>query len=702
MRRLATLKTDTEVAKLDYLDLVDLRPLWNRLCSMPRLHSLNLSGNKLSSLPADMSQLRTLTTLDITQNMFPTLTAILPGLRSLPVLAELFITVTEQEEELLLVSLPRLRSLNGVALDGSSQAPADGAQPVPQQQQPPLPQQQQQRPGPAQSHPNNPPAQARRTDTISLTKQDLAELQTLFSAVKNLRNNLSQEHSQHMTTAFEQHVQAVVLRLQERLKSITDSTQRQTEILMAKHGLYDMCFQEAMVYSQTIDPQLRDVLDQICGVHSTLFQQAEGLLTDAVVDRVQLQRDVEHAEGETNQLLEAAEKLEQEAGAHHNELVALRNEVRRLQTENEQLRGLPGAAKALRALGGDSTSPSAANGPRRAQQANGVGNGSTTSPPPGPPPVPPAANAQGKFVVQDANGASFTLRALTLKQLKDFIDQIQASKEKYDTKCKELGLPRETMEMHTYSYLNNRFGLKQIIVETAASIIKGLDKYKMEDNDVAVFAKVFRNEIDEEFHRVQRQIKDTVVDLLRIHLKGKMRLKGDDVITEQLREKMAGLLTEDEWSNIVKYMYNAEDSATLSNLIHDSAHDELVQAGPAASERPTDAISYQGLVRLLLDFQLRGHDRFLMRFRSLFRACDTDSDGVLTDDQFRTLALKVSPSRDDSEVLALLETVDPANTKRVTFSDAVGVLSPDIVDLMITVARAVNPAHADEVSSTRS
>ena len=40
------------------------------------------------------------------------------------------------------------------------------------------------------------------------------------------------------------------------------------------------------------------------------------------------------------------------------------------------------------------------------------------------------------------------------------IEEIYASKEKYDQKYFDTGKPRETMEEHMYTYLNQKFGLK--------------------------------------------------------------------------------------------------------------------------------------------------------------------------------------------------------------------------------------------------
>ena len=55
---------------------------------------------------------------------------------------------------------------------------------------------------------------------------------------------------------------------------------------------------------------------------------------------------------------------------------------------------------------------------------------------------------------------STAVRALTLNQLKDMIEEIYNSKSKYDQKYTEAKLPRETMEQHMYTYLNQKYGLK--------------------------------------------------------------------------------------------------------------------------------------------------------------------------------------------------------------------------------------------------
>jgi hypothetical protein len=65
-------------------------------------------------------------------------------------------------------------------------------------------------------------------------------------------------------------------------------------------------------------------------------------------------------------------------------------------------------------------------------------------------------------------------RSLSLKQLKDTIQDIYSQKIKFDKKCEDSKMPRETMEQFVYTYLNQKYGLKNLIVEQVAAIVNGL------------------------------------------------------------------------------------------------------------------------------------------------------------------------------------------------------------------------------------
>jgi hypothetical protein len=282
-------------------------------------------------------------------------------------------------------------------------------------------------------------------------------------------------------------------------------------------------------------------------------------------------------------------------------------------------------------------------------------------------------------------------RELSLKQLLTFIDELYESKAKFDVKCREARLPRETMEQHLYTYLNQKYGLKSLIIEWASAVMAAVKRFSEQDNDVAVFGKILRNEIDEEFKIIQRQLKDTVADLLRVYLKGRHPLKSEDEVGKLLQKRIKSFVFEDEWTDIIKYMYNPEDSVHLIVKCKEFISASQEQHQPAASRsrrgnRAQEAkeqgkIMYEDFLKILLDFQLKGHEKFLLKFMKLFRQFDKDKNGVIDEVEFRQLILATDPNKTDDETQDLLNLVDPHNNQQISFSECVNFLSSDLVHM---------------------
>ena len=90
------------------------------------------------------------------------------------------------------------------------------------------------------------------------------------------------------------------------------------------------------------------------------------------------------------------------------------------------------------------------------------------------------------------------------------------------------------MEQYMYTYLNQRYGLKNLIIEWAAAIINGIKTYLREDHDIALFGKILKNECDEEFRFIQMHVKDTLVSLLKVLLKDKNQFKSEADINKMV------------------------------------------------------------------------------------------------------------------------------------------------------------------------
>lgn len=92
-------------------------------------------------------------------------------------------------------------------------------------------------------------------------------------------------------------------------------------------------------------------------------------------------------------------------------------------------------------------------------------------------------------------------------------------------------MPRQTMEQYMFTYLNQKYGLRPLIIEWSVILLNSVCQYKDEDHAVRLFAKIIKNDCDEEFLRVQEHVKDTLDLLLRSILREKHPLKQELEIT---------------------------------------------------------------------------------------------------------------------------------------------------------------------------
>ncbi|ORC89575.1 putative structural maintenance of chromosome (SMC) family protein [Trypanosoma theileri] len=663
---------------LSGLGLDTLLPLFPLLAVMPRLKSLKLARNKLTSLPNDLSVIRQLEYLDISENPINGLDSIMSGLSTLVVLKHLYVDLSyESEEDEIIISLQSLESFNGTSLtetlndaEGEDRRESDDVQrlndtptgiSVPSMRNE----------TPRQSYPQ-PQTQTQvqpRPDVFShqWSDDDTRNMQDLYNLVTEATNNVSS------TREFNAYVINVVQHLNALTAAEGDAASREGETLKAKKVLYEYCLDELCRAARKKDAALGRAFTTIIKSQTTLLEQYDLLWRRIAGDKNErinvMKKDMQDAIHEIESLMAQIGHTNRGSGnitspEKEMEMRMLQEEIGRLRTENERLQTKLRFAETT----GCSPNPVSVSSIRR----------------------PSASADRSQISPSQPHVPQFGNKVLTLKQLKSTIEDIYASKSKYDIKCSESHLPRETMEQHMYTYLNQRYGLKHIILDWATAIIQGVKKYSPEENDVAVFGKILRNEIDEEFRFVQRQVRETVHELLRIYIKGKRPTKSDMEIEKIVQKKVNSTILEDEWVDIVKYMYNTEDAVSLIMQIRDHLRQiSQPHRRRAATQKSQDIagkdevrLPYMDFVHILLDFQLKGHERFLARFLAIFRQHDHDRNGIVNAQEFAAILKSLDASKTDEDVNAVLELIDPFGNQLITYSECVTFLSNEIVKMM--------------------
>ena len=82
-----------------------------------------------------------------------------------------------------------------------------------------------------------------------------------------------------------------------------------------------------------------------------------------------------------------------------------------------------------------------------------------------------------------------------------------------------------------------------------------------------------------------------------------------------------------------------------------------------------------------MDYQLRAHEKFLLRFKHLFRLFDKDNNGILERIEFVDLVKAISASKTREDLLQLLREVDPLEHSKITYSQCVSVLSNELIEM---------------------
>lgn len=320
-------------------------------------------------------------------------------------------------------------------------------------------------------------------------------------------------------------------------------------------------------------------------------------------------------------------------------------------------------------------------------------------------------------------------RILTVKNTKDIMNEIYQSKSNYDKKCFENKLPRETMEQHMYTYLNQKYGLKNLIIEWASSIINAIKIYSNEDSDINLFGKILRNEQEEDSRLILTKLRNTIIELLEYYLKSKNPLKSQIEIKKMLEKKKEGILTEEEWKGIIYYIYTNEDAQVIENKIANYINKNKEKNILTNNNNFTDAvvnthsnlftnqnylntvgnaktnnnlnrkltreeifnlnklneemtISFKDFLKLVSDYQIKSREKYLKNFVKLFRKFDVDSDGILNESEFVSLIKNIPYCQNniDEYTFKFLSIIDPFNNKKITFSECVSLFSMEIID----------------------
>ena len=286
-------------------------------------------------------------------------------------------------------------------------------------------------------------------------------------------------------------------------------------------------------------------------------------------------------------------------------------------------------------------------------------------------------------------------RVFTLKMMKEIISNMYTSKIAFDKKCEINKQPKQTMEEYMYIYLNQKYGLKNMVIEWATNIINGIRTFSSEDTEISLFGKILQNELEESCHLLITNLKENINMILLSALKAenpfkdeselnsmKNKLIKNDIPPEKTQQIIENLFDEKGrevlFDKINKQINNKRNLMMKNNSIKGKYTREEMNKIIYTKQNECNYVQYDFLLDICLEYQVKLHIKYLKPFVKLFQSIDINRDGILDEEQFVHL-IKNMNIFDEQNIVQIVEeflnSLDPYGYKRVTFSEIVELFS---------------------------
>ena len=88
-----------------------------------------------------------------------------------------------------------------------------------------------------------------------------------------------------------------------------------------------------------------------------------------------------------------------------------------------------------------------------------------------------------------------------------------------------------------------------------------------DENSFQSFAKILKNECDEDFRSIQVHVKETLLSLVKVMIKDKYPLKSELEVQRLLDNIQKGRIEDWMWQKIIERMYDDSDADALVQKI---------------------------------------------------------------------------------------------------------------------------------------
>jgi hypothetical protein len=303
-------------------------------------------------------------------------------------------------------------------------------------------------------------------------------------------------------------------------------------------------------------------------------------------------------------------------------------------------------------------------------------------------------NIQGNNKTQSKFYADNDNINITKQQLINFLKNIFKFHKDINKKNQQNHLPKETLTTSVSTYLQTKYGLKNISQYWEKQIFMGLNYFTDEETEIKLFTNIIENKIEESTSDLIEELRKSCDNILLELIKQKNPFKVSREIDLLFKKKKNAFLTHKDWKKILDSLF-PEDSELFYNKIIDFIKNanindqkyiefniekgyEYLMTREDKRNFLTNAnnstvkynIIYEDFIHLISDIQIELRKDYLEKISNAFIKYDDDSDSLITEEQFTLLMKEFGiPQFIDK----FLDKIDPYENNCISFSDIINV-----------------------------
>lgn len=636
IQNMLKLKPEAEKLNLSFLQIESLDDIIFELFHFERLKEIDLSCNRLRKLPIDMSVLKTVERIDLTNNLFDNIEQVLTALNTLPALKEVNINYDPKALKYEFRHyLPRIEVVNGEVKKAGGQVGFKN--PVVRQVQ-----------GAIEV---DKPKQMNEAinDCFTIYEDELINLRLFHQNVSNvIRDTSSNPKSQ--SKAFLEKVQSFDNLIKSSYDFNAHLEQKIRDKSIAKK--IDTYFlKKAFIFNlfKEYNALIREKSPKIAATNEQIFQLFDLFLTNVETKYSKFDDDFEKRAVEAApeaSVLQPDASNDTERTLLKLKLAEFESEIEDLRKENDEMyrflinstkKEVIDFAKKINKNTYENTLET-----RKMDQTAGSAK---------------------------ANNLLF-MKSYTQRQINDLIIDILASKKAYDERVGASKVAPETLESYLFIYFQQKYGLKDLIFVEVSSVIEKIKSFAGKSVEIETFRRILKNEVDELFFWHLQNLKSDFKTKLEDYCKEKV--KRSATATEAANwaaAKISGSLSKDEAEYLMGVSYKNAELKSIKKSF------KLYFDENSEKRGGDEVIPYAAFFEFVLGFELNKHSELLAQVAEFFAKQDEHKQGVISRKQFLNFldvfALRSIPISPE----AILAQADPNGLNKITFSRIVEVLS---------------------------